>query len=269
MSTSAHPDLGGDLSRLAIGAAIAVHRALGPGLEEADYERTLHLELQALGVDHEFQVPLPIVYKGTRLDAGYRLDLVLGRQLLLELKVVEKLIPVHEAQLLTYLRLSKISLGLLLNFNTLVLKDGIVRLANTTSPAMRKFVGQAPPAAFDELSREILGAALEVQHELGHGLLRSAYEACLIQELKLRGIQSKARIPVNLSYRDQLVASRKEIPMVVANEIVVSCHCAREITPLQLARDRSLLKASGFETGLVLNFHSESLVTEIRRIRSH
>jgi len=126
-----------------------------------------------------------------------------------------------------------------------------------------------PSQDFDDLSREVLAASVEVQHVLGHGLLRSAYEACLVQELKLRGIPSEVNLPANLIYRDHLISSRKEIPMVVAGQIMVTCHCAKEISQLQLARDRSLLKAAGIETGLSLNFHAESLVTEIRRIRGH
>jgi len=269
MPASQHPDLGSDLTKVAIGAAIAVHRALGPGLDEADYERALHLELQALEVEHECQVPLPLIYKGVKLDCGYRMDVVISGRLLLELKAAEGIHPLHEAQLLTYLRLSKIVLGLLLNFNTLVLKDGILRRAGSVAPPVRDYAAKMPSQDFDELSREVIAAALEVQHVLGHGLLRSAYEACLVQELKQRGIKSEVNLPANLIYRDHLITSRKEIPMVVAGRIMVTCHCAKEISPLQLARDRSLLKATGVETGLSLNFHAESLVTEIRRIRGH
>ena len=269
MQASKHPDLGGELTQIAIGSAMAVHRALGPGLDELDYERALHLELQAREVDHQFQVPLPLIYKGAQLHGGYRMDVVIAGRLLLELKAVEHLHPLHEAQLLTYMRLSKITLGLLLNFNTLVLKDGIVRRAGSVVPPGRDYVAQPPSPGFDALSGEVLAAALEVQHELGHGLLRSAYEACLIQELTLRGIPSEVSLPVNLIYRDHLISSQKEIPMVVAGQIMVTCHCAQEISALQLARDRSLLKAAGVDTGLSLNFRAKSLVTEIRRIRGH
>lgn len=268
MRTSTHPDLGGDLTKSAIGAAISIHRFLGPGLDEADYERALHLELMALGVEHECQVPLPISYKGEALDCGYRMDLVISKKLLLELKVVEKIHPLHEAQLLTYLRLSSLPLGLLINFNTLIMRNGIVRRAHSVQPVSRHYIETPPSLAFDELSREVLAAALEVQHELGQGLLRSAYEACLVRELSLRGIQTQVKLPANLIYRDQLIPSRKEIPMVVENRLMVACHCVKELNPLQLARDRSLLKAAGVETGLCLNFHSESLGTETRRIQA-
>ena len=269
MSASSHPDLGGDLTKLVIGAAIAVHRSFGPGLDEVDYEQGLHLELLALGIEHERQAPLPLCYKGEMLDCGYRMDLVVSGQLLLELKAVEKLHPMHEAQLLTYLRLSSFPLGLLMNFSTLILRNGIVRRAHSVKPAVRHYVETPPSREFDELSREVLAAALEVQHELGHGLLRSAYEACLVRELSMRGFQTQVKLPANLIYRDQLILSRKEVPMIVENRLMVACHCVKDISQLHLARDRSLLKAAGVDTGLCLNFHSGSLVTEMRRIRAH
>ncbi len=268
MPASPHPDLGGDLTKLVIGAAMTIHRTLGPGLDEADYERALHLELVAQGIEHGCQVPLPLIYKGEQLDCGYRMDLVVSERLLLELKAVEKLHPLHEAQLLTYLRLSRMTLGLLMNFNTLVLRDGIVRRAHSVKPSARHHTETPPSKEFDALSREVLGAALEVQHELGHGLLRSAYEACLVRELKLRGIQTQVKLPANLIYRDQLILSSKEVPMIVENSLMVACHCVKELSTLQLARDRSLLRAAGVDAGLCLNFHAASLVTEIRRIRA-
>jgi GxxExxY protein len=110
-----------------IAAAIQVHRALGPGLLESAYESCLEYEFQDRGIVHESQVALPVVYRGRRLDCGYRMDFVVGDEVVLELKCVEKVSPIHEAQLLTYLRLSGKRVGLLLNFNVPVLKDGIVR----------------------------------------------------------------------------------------------------------------------------------------------
>ncbi len=111
-----------------IGLAIEVHRALGPGLLESAYQECLCYELKANGIAFERQVALPVVYKSVNLDCGYRMDLVVDDRLVVELKTVEKILPVHEAQLLTYLRLSGIRTGLLLNFNTSVLKDGIKRM---------------------------------------------------------------------------------------------------------------------------------------------
>jgi GxxExxY protein len=116
------------LTNRIIGLAIGVHRELGPGLLESAYEECLCCELNQSGIAFARQVPLPIVYKGIHLDCGYRLDVVVQSELILEIKSVDHLLPIHDAQLLTYLRLSGRKVGLLMNFNTVVLKDGIRRL---------------------------------------------------------------------------------------------------------------------------------------------
>ncbi len=118
------------LSQKVIGAAIEVHRALGPGLLESAYEVCLCLELTKAGVTFKRQVEMPVSYKGKRIDCGYRVDLIIEGTLLVELKSVDRLLPIHQAQLLTYLKLSGIRTGLLINFNSKVLKDGIKRLVN-------------------------------------------------------------------------------------------------------------------------------------------
>jgi GxxExxY protein len=110
-----------------IGAAIEVHRALGPGLLESAYGACLFHELSMRAMPFRKEVDLPITYKGVKLDCGYRLDLVVADQILIELKSVEEVTPIHEAQLLTYLRLSGYRVGLLLNFNVAVMRDGITR----------------------------------------------------------------------------------------------------------------------------------------------
>jgi GxxExxY protein len=112
-----------------IGAAIEVHKSLGPGLLESAYEECLCNELIQRKLRFERQKALPVYYKGSRLDCGYRLDLVVEGQVILELKANEKLEAIHTAQLLTYLRLSGLKLGLLINFNVITLKDGIKRVA--------------------------------------------------------------------------------------------------------------------------------------------
>ncbi len=113
-----------------IGAAIEVHRALGPGLLESAYEECLCQELGLRGIAFERQVPLPVEYKGIKLDCGYRLDLVVEDHIIVELKSVNRIDPIHEAQLLTYLRLKRERLGLVINFNVAVLKDGVRRIVN-------------------------------------------------------------------------------------------------------------------------------------------
>ncbi len=110
-----------------IGLAIDVHRVLGPGLLESAYEACLCFELKEQGIPFRRQVPLPVIYKSVSLDCGYRMDIVVDDEVIVELKTVERILPIHDAQLLTYLKLSGIRTGLLLNFNTAVLKDGIRR----------------------------------------------------------------------------------------------------------------------------------------------
>ncbi len=120
-----------------IGAAIEVHRHLGPGLLESAYEQCLCRELNLRGVPFECQVQLPVDYKGLRLDCGYRLDLLVAQQVVVEIKAVEALLPVHEAQVLTYLRLGGWKAGLLINFNVPVLTKGVRRLVLGLEEAVR------------------------------------------------------------------------------------------------------------------------------------
>ena len=119
-----------DISSQVIGAAIEVHKTLGPGLLESVYEECLCHELELRYIPFKRQEELPIDYKGTKLSVGYRLDLVICQQLIIELKACDGLLPIHEAQLLTYLRLAGFKLGLLINFNVPILKDGIKRIVN-------------------------------------------------------------------------------------------------------------------------------------------
>ncbi len=116
-----------ELSSRVIGCAIEVHRALGPGLLESAYEQCFARELSLADISFEVQVPLPVEYKGIRLDCGYRVDLFVEKKLIIELKVVDKFLPIHEAQILTYMKLARVPVGLLMNFNVELLKDGGIR----------------------------------------------------------------------------------------------------------------------------------------------
>jgi GxxExxY protein len=116
-----------EITKEIIGAGIAVHRVLGPGLLESAYQACLCQELTLRGIPFECQVPLPLEYRGIRLECGYRLDLLVGGAVVVEVKSIETIAPIHEAQLLTYLRLGGWTVGLLMNFNVVVLKDGIRR----------------------------------------------------------------------------------------------------------------------------------------------
>lgn len=119
-----------ELSYKIIGIGIELHKQLGPGLLESVYENTLAFDLRDAGINVEQQVPVPLVYKEVKMDCGYRLDLLVEKKVIIEIKSVEQLAPVHFAQTLTYLKLSGIKLGLLINFNSAVLKDGIHRIVN-------------------------------------------------------------------------------------------------------------------------------------------
>ena len=119
-----------EISHRIIGAAIEVHRHLGPGLLESAYQSCLTYELKQLGLKVEEQRSLPVIYKDVRLDCGYRLDLVVEDEIIIEIKAIEKLLLIHEAQLLSYLRIAKKRVGLLMNFHVSVLKNGLKRIVN-------------------------------------------------------------------------------------------------------------------------------------------
>ena len=116
-----------EISNKVIGCAIEVHRSLGPGLLESTYEQCLAREMDLSGIAFKLQSPLPVEYKGIKLDCGYRVDMLIEDKLIVELKSVEKTLPVHEAQILTYMKLANIQVGLLINFNVERLKEGIKR----------------------------------------------------------------------------------------------------------------------------------------------
>lgn len=118
------------ISNDVIGAAIRVHKALGPGLLESAYQSCLCHELRLMDYKVEIEKPMPIVYDSIELDCGYRLDLIVDETVIIEVKSVQKLNEIHLAQVLTYLKLSNLKLGLLINFNSLLLKDGVKRVVN-------------------------------------------------------------------------------------------------------------------------------------------
>jgi GxxExxY protein len=136
-----------ELTKQIIGAAIEVHRALGPGLLESAYEECFCRELSLRGLQFERQRGIPVEYKGVKLDCGYRADIIVEASVILELKCVDAIAPIHEAQLLTYLKLTGLPVGLLFNFNVAVLKrGGILRRALTlNSSASPRLRGGLPP----------------------------------------------------------------------------------------------------------------------------
>jgi GxxExxY protein len=132
-----------DLTKSVIGAAIEVHRALGTGLLESAYEICLCRELNLREIQFQRQVPIPVEYKGVKLDCGYRSDVIIEDSLLLELKAVDALLPIHGAQLLSYLKLTGLIVGLLINFNVELLRDGIRRRVLNSGPPLFGSVSSA------------------------------------------------------------------------------------------------------------------------------
>jgi GxxExxY protein len=119
-----------ELSRIIIGKAIEVHRSLGPGLLESAYRECLHYEIKKSGFDSVKEKPVPLIYEGITLDCGYRIDILVENKVVIEIKSIELLTQVHLAQILTYLRIGNYKLGLLINFNVVLLRDGIRRVVN-------------------------------------------------------------------------------------------------------------------------------------------
>ncbi|MBN8248714.1 MAG: GxxExxY protein [Verrucomicrobia bacterium] len=125
------------LATIAVNAAFEVHRELGPGLLESAYEAAFAWELESQGVRFQRQVPVPVHYKGRRIELGFRADVLMGSRLLVELKAVEGILPVHKAQVITYLKVLNLPLGLLINFNEVLIKDGLRRVLNLRHDATR------------------------------------------------------------------------------------------------------------------------------------
>jgi GxxExxY protein len=118
------------LSKIIVNKCLKIHRALGPGLLESVYEEVLSYEFTKSDLIHERQVGIPVIYDDIKMDLGFRADLIVGNKVILELKSVENILPVHKKQLLTYLKLTNLKLGLLINFNVALIKDGITRIVN-------------------------------------------------------------------------------------------------------------------------------------------
>jgi GxxExxY protein len=119
-----------EIARTMVHSAIKIHKALGPGLLESVYQKCLTYELEKSGLKVECEVPLPVKYEEVNIDVGFRIDMLVEDKIIVENKTVEKIAPIHEAQLLTYLKMAKLNLGFLLNWNVTLMKDGIKRMVN-------------------------------------------------------------------------------------------------------------------------------------------
>ncbi len=257
-----------ELTGSVIGAAIDVHRELGPGNDEAVYEEALSLQLSRKGIAHECQKRMPVRYRGQLLDCGLRLDILVKERLPLELKSVECPLRVHEAQLLTYMKMGTFPLGLLINFDVALLKEGIHRKALTSAASTAEKTGDpgAQDSDCNSLSTAILDAAVAVHRTIGAGLLRSIYEECLCHELKLRGLSFVRKQQVPLTFGGKALRHQAEIPLLVDGQIPVFCLSVTELTARHEATLRFRLRQGGFPFGYLLNFNVPTLKQGVRRM---
>jgi GxxExxY protein len=266
-----------------IGAAIEVHRALGPGKTEATYEEALAHELTLRGIAYKRQKPVPVVYKGIKLECGYRLDLLVAEMVVGEIKAVEAVMPVHCAQTLTYLKLGGWKVALLLNFNVAVMKEGVRRLvlglgendnAANSDDSVRSLMVQNLPscnvscgdAETDAFATAIIAAALEVHRELGPGLLPSAYEECLCHELRLKGIPFERARSLPLHYREIILPEPDQVRLLVGGRVVVKPLSVAAIPPVHEAELLSQLRIGGWQLGLLVNFNTVSIADGLKRV---
>lgn len=255
-----------EITGLSIGAAIAVHRELGPGVDESAYEQALSFKLRSLGIAHECQVVLPIRYRNACLSCGYRIDVLVENRIPLELKAVERILPIHSAQLLTYMRLGGFSLGLLLNFEVAVLKQGLKRFALTQLRPPSVSPSAVPKTGFDPLSAEVLSAAVYVHRVLGPGLLRSAYEECLCHELRLRKIDLTRTANIPLHFEGRELTRTAEIPLLIAGRVPVYCLSVASVSQLHTSRLMARLRQAGARYRFVLNFNASTMADGIHMV---
>jgi GxxExxY protein len=275
-----------ELTREVIGSAIEVHRELGPGKHETAYERALAYELRLRSIPHEVQKPVPVIYKEVHLECGYRLDLLVADTVVIEVKSVELVHPIHRAQVLTYLKLGDWKLSLLLNFNVAVLKDGIERLVlgfeeSPRETAETRCAQRIPDEAVlpqfhsscqgsrpevEALARQIIAAAAEVHRELGIGLLPSAYQACLAYELRLRGLEFEQKCALALGYKGMDLTENDTLDFLVGGRVVVKIICAKESQALHRSELLSQLRLGSCNLGLLINFNVTNFSDGVHRL---
>jgi GxxExxY protein len=267
-----------DLSEEVIGAAIEVHRALGPGLLKSAYTECLCRELSLRNIAFTRQQPLPISYKGVKLDCGHTSDLIVDSEILLDIRSVEKFEPLHDAQLLTYLRLSSCKVGLLLNFNIPLLKDGIRRRVvgyphrgPAYDPARLREDAESKPESSNRreidwnLTERVIGAAIEVHRALGPGLLECVYEECLCHELFLRNLGFVRQRALPISYKGVTLDCGYRLDVLVNSELLLEIKAVEKLEPIHEAQLLSYLRLGGLNLGLLMNFNVPVLKDGIRR----
>jgi GxxExxY protein len=258
-----------DITREIIGAAIDVHRELGPGQDEVLHEDAMEVAFHSRKLRFRRQPPLPVHYKEVKLDCGFRPDFVVEDTVVAESKAVELVHPVFAAQVRTYQRLGGWPLGLLLNFNVPVMKEGISRfIVNAAefrgAPDSSTEVGRLQRK--DDLLGAIIGAAIAVHRILGAGLLNSVYSACLQHELSLAGLKFETGRRADVFFQETRLGHPGELGLVVAGRALVSVLSVPKVLPVHEAQARSAMRLGGLPAGLILNFHAKRLADDLKRI---
>jgi len=214
------------------------------------------------------QKGLPLVYKGVRLDCGYRLDLLVDGELPIELKSVERLHPIHEAQILTYMRIGGFRLGLLMNFHVAALKEGLRRKIQSNPWMIREhtLIDEPQMGEFDTTTGCVVGAAIEVHRNLGPGLLPGAYETALCHELSQRHLRFQRDAKLPLVTNGHRLSSTAEIPLLIDSQVPVFCMCVDELLAVHLATLRARLRQADWKRGLLLNFNEKTMLAGIKRV---
>ena len=260
-----------EITHQIIGAAIDVHRELGPGQDEVLYEDAMEVAMRHRKLSFHRQPGLPVHYKGIKLDCGFRPDFVVEDMVVVEGKAVEAGHPVFDAQVRTYQRLGGWPLGLLLNFNVPVMKNGVSRfIVDATEFRKEKTVSTEfeRTQSKDDLIEAIIGAAIEVHRYLGPGLLNSVYQACLRHELSLAGLKFEGKRRVGVVFQGSTLGHPAELDLVVEGVILISVLSVHKLLPVHEAQTRSQMRLGGLAVGLLLNFHAPRLADEIRRFGS-
>lgn len=264
-----------DLSRRVIGAAIDVHRELGPGHDEILYEDALAVALAGRSLPFQRQQSLPILYRGCRLESGFRTDFVVGNELVVEVKSAESMHPVFGAQVRTYQRLGGWRLGLLFNFNVPLLTEGIERFIidpvdfrphELTSKPSRLPVGDFSLPL--DAAGSVIQFALNIHRILGPGLLNSVYSDCLRHDLLSHGVEFVQRQPLAVQFGGQTLRHSAQLELGVSGRVAVLVLTVPRLLKLHEARLRSQMRLASLPEGVLINFHSDRLADGLRRLSS-
>jgi GxxExxY protein len=257
-----------DITHTIIGAAIDVHRAIGPGQDEVLYEDALEVALRGRGIRFQRQRPLPVFYRGVKLDCGFRPDFVAEKTVVAECKAVELMHPVFEAQVRTYQRLGGWPLGLLLNFNVPVMKEGVARYIVNENEFRQEEERSARirrTQRAGNLTETIIGAAIEVHRRLGPGLLHSVYSACLRHELTLAELTFETGRRQEVTFQGAKLDHAGELDLIVAGQVLVAARSVPELLPLHEAQVRSQMHLADLPSALLVNFHAQRLIDDLKR----